>query len=61
MYLCVYIYMQGAIGNTALQCATSSRRSKSVRMLLEAGADPSIADYTASTPLHHAAGIGHYP
>ena len=53
--------MQGTIGSTALHIAMNARRKKCVALLLEAGADPSIADYTASTPLHLATGIGHYP
>ena len=54
------ISSQGHIGQTALQCAVTYRRMKSVGLLLEAGADPSIADYTASTPLHNATGMGQY-
>ena len=53
--------MQGSIGGTALHCAINARRYKCVALLLEAGADPSIADYTASTPLHRAVLVGHYP
>ena len=53
--------MQGSIDSTALHCAVNARRNKCVALLLEAGADPSIADYTASTPLYQAVGIGHYP
>ena len=61
-YTCTLMTMfsQGHIGETALQCAVTYRRIKSVSLLLEAGADPSIADYTASSPLHNAAGMGQY-
>ena len=59
LYNLSYLW-QGPIGNTALQCATAARRSSSVCMLLKAGADPSIADYTGATPLHNAVAMGHY-
>jgi E3 ubiquitin-protein ligase mind-bomb len=46
------------IGSTALHCAVIAWRDQAVRLLLEAGADPSIPNYTASTPLHDAASTG---
>ena len=54
------VFSQGHIGETALQCAVTYRRIRSVSLLLEAGADPSITDYTASSPLHNATGMGQY-
>ena len=50
--------MQDRIGSTALQCAITAWRNHTVKLLLMAGADPSIPNYTATTPLHDAAAFG---
>lgn len=47
----------GDTGGTALADAAGPRTDDQFRMLLEAGADPSIADRTGNTPLHKAAMI----
>jgi hypothetical protein len=47
------------IGSTALHCAVIAKRDMAVKLVLEAGADPSIPNYTASTPLHDAAAMGY--
>lgn len=47
----------GQTGGTALADAAGPRTDAQFRMLLEAGADPSIADRTGNTPLHKAAMI----
>ncbi|CAI8023106.1 E3 ubiquitin-protein ligase mib1 [Geodia barretti] len=59
-YPLLNIHAGGPFGNTALQCAVVARRSNTVRLLLEAGADPSITDYTATSPFHQAVATGHY-
>lgn len=47
----------GQTGGTALADAAGPRTDAQFRMLLDAGADPSIADRTGNTPLHKAAMI----
>ena len=56
--MCVNV-IQDHIGSTALHCAVIAKRFSAVKLLLEAGADPSIPNYTASTPLHDAASTGY--
>lgn len=45
----------GRTGGTALGDAAGPRTDAQFRMLLDAGADPAIADRTGNTPLHRAA------
>lgn len=63
-YLCVmymHFLLKDAIGSTALHCAIIARRNAAVKFLLEAGADPSIPNYAATTPLHDAVRLGYLP
>jgi len=50
---------QGPFGNTLLHLAVVSNDDKEVRRLLEAGADPRIANREGQTPLRVAAILGH--
>ena len=47
-------------GNTALHVAVLAHRSEAVRMLMEAGADPTIANHGSFTPILEAAKNGFY-
>ncbi len=49
------IHAQGTNGNSLLNLAGSFKREKIVRMLLDAGADPDLANNKGWTPLHQAA------
>lgn len=55
------MFMQDANGSTALQCAVIAQRSKSVAILLSAGADASLTNFRGSTVVHDAAGFGLLP
>ena len=59
--LLLYSITQDRIGSTALHCAVIAWRYTAVKYLLEAGADPSIPNYTAATPLHDAVRCGYLP
>ena len=49
-------------GGSALMMATRGGSSKIARLLLDAGADPEVADtHTGETPLSKAAALGHIP
>lgn len=45
---------RSASGPTALHISVTSNRPQEVRLLLEAGADPSIRNHLGKTPLEHA-------
>jgi ankyrin repeat protein len=45
----------GVVQNTSLSAAAGNGRLEAVRLLLDGGADPSLADGDGSTPLAHAA------
>ena len=53
--------MQDAVGCTALHHAVTSQRTKSVMMLLAAGADPTLLNFRCFAPIHDAAGYGFLP
>lgn len=55
-----YLHCQGAEGNTALHMAVASHRSEAVRILLEAGASPTIPNHGYFTPILEAARNGFY-
>ena len=59
--VCVLCNFQDSDGDTALHCAVHSRKFQSVRILLEAGADPSLVNFQLLTPLHLAAKVGFLP
>jgi ankyrin repeat protein len=48
-----------AFHTSALCAAAGDGRLEVARLLLDAGADPSLADSTGTTPLMNAAGDGH--
>ena len=52
---------QDIIGKTALHHAIATRRTKSVIILLDAGADPTFFNHRILAPIHDAAGFGFLP
>jgi len=50
--------MQDSEGKTALHSSVFSQRRRSVELLLQKGADPTLLDFEMMTPIHNAAGIG---
>lgn len=55
-----HAHCQDVEGNTALHMAVVSHRSEAVRILLEAGADPTIPNRGHFTPILEAARNGFY-
>ena len=56
--LLIISIMQDLEGKTALHSAVFSQRRRSVELLLQKGADPTLLDFEMMTPIHNAAGIG---
>ena len=52
---------QDFVGKTALHHAITTRRTKSVIILLDAGADPTVFNHRLLAPIHDAAGFGFLP
>lgn len=52
------LYTQDSEGKTALHSSVFSQRRRSVELLLQKGADPTLYDFEMMTPIHNAAGIG---
>jgi len=50
--------LQDNKGSTALQCAVIAQRNKSVSILLDAGADPTLVNFTCASSIHDACGYG---
>ena len=57
MYVCC---MQEKDGNTVLHVAVAAHRSEAVRILLEAGATPTVPNHSHLTPILAAATTGFY-
>lgn len=55
-----YLHCQDLEGNTALHMAVVAHRSEAVRVLLEAGAKPTIPNHGYFTPILEAAKNGFY-
>ena len=54
-------FMQCPDGNTALHSAVLTQKNGSIAILLEAGADPSMVNFSLQTPVHSAAMFGFLP
>ena len=57
----MFVASQDSIGKTALHHAITTHRTKSVIILLDAGADPTFFSHRLFTPIHDAAGFGFLP
>lgn len=53
--------IQNKTGNTALHAATYAHRRRSVTILLEGGADPTLYNNNCFNPILSAAKLGFYP